>query len=77
MSSIKGRLEKLEATRLDSSRTINVFLIPGESEEQALARHYAQYPTTTPDPLAQVMFITWHAPDSDKGPPPDLRKALT
>jgi hypothetical protein len=61
---LKGRLEKMEAKHLGNRRTINVWLNPGESEEQALARYHAQYPTTTPDPLAQVMFITWHAPDS-------------
>jgi hypothetical protein len=62
---LKGRLEKMESITHGSRRTINVWLNPGESEEQALARHHAQYPTTTPDPLAQVMFITWRAPDSD------------
>jgi hypothetical protein len=66
MSSIKGRLEKLETSHVGSRRQVhNVIRKPGESKEQALARHHAQYPTTTPDPTAEVMFITWHAPDSD------------
>jgi len=60
MSSIKGRLEKLEATHLGSRRRVhNVILRPGESEEQALARHHAQYPTVPLDPDAEIMFVTW------------------
>jgi hypothetical protein len=69
---LKGRLEKMESITHGSRRTINVWLNPGESEEQALARHHAQYPTTTPDPLAQVMFITWHAPDSGPAALPEI-----
>ena len=61
---LKGRLEKMEAAHLGSRRTINVLLRPGETHEQALARHHAQYPTTPPDPTAEVLFITWRMPDS-------------
>jgi hypothetical protein len=72
MSNITVRLEKLEmAAQLRTGRTFYVWLSPGESKEQALARYHAQYPTTTPDPTAEVMFITWHAPDDA---PPDVRE---
>jgi len=64
MSSINVRLEKLErAGELRNGRTIYVWLNPGESKEQALARHHAQYPATTPDPTAEVTFITWRMPE--------------
>jgi hypothetical protein len=65
---LKGRLEKMEAAHLGSRRTINVLLRPGETHEQALARHHAQYPTTPPDPTAEVLFITWRMPDSAELP---------
>jgi hypothetical protein len=61
---LKGRLEKMEAKHLGNRRTINVWLNPGESKEQALARRHAQYPDTPIPPDADILFITWHAPDS-------------
>ena len=67
MNGIKVRLDKLEmANQLHNGRTLYVWLNPGEPKEQALARHHAQYPTATPDPTAEVMFITWRMPDSDE-----------
>jgi hypothetical protein len=64
---LKGRLEKMESIAHGSRRTINVWLNPGESEERALARHRAQYPDTPLPPDADILFITWLAPDSGKG----------
>jgi hypothetical protein len=63
---LKGRLEKLEATHVGSRRTVNVILRPGESKEQALARRHAQYPDTPLPSDADILFITWHAPDSER-----------
>ena len=57
---LKGRLEKMESITHGSRRMLYVLLYPGESEEQALERRRAQYPTMPPDPTAEVMFITWH-----------------
>ena len=62
---LKGRLEKMESIAHASRRTINVWLNPGESKEQALARRHAKYPDTPLPPDADILFITWLAPDSD------------
>jgi hypothetical protein len=65
MSNLKGRLEKMESIAHGSKRPVYVWLNPGESREQALERRRAQYPTIPLDPTAEVIFITWGAPDSD------------
>ena len=61
--SIKARLEKLEATRPGRSR-VNIWKDPGETQEQALANYHAKYPDAPLPPDADILFITWLAPDS-------------
>jgi hypothetical protein len=67
MSNLKGRLEKMEVAHLGSRRRVNIWKDPDETQEQALANYHAKHPDMPLPPDADILFITWLAPDSGKG----------
>jgi hypothetical protein len=64
MSSIKGRLEKLETAQHSSKHPPAVVFLPPETTEQARARWIAENPDK--DPATELLFVTFRLPsDSD------------